>query len=970
MRRLLSLGLIALVLSVLSCLPLTAAENDMQRLLRLYQEAMAAGKYTEAIELARKWQAVGLPRANKKFPATGIRAVAEDNMARAYFRIGDYAKSEELSRSAVRNAEQAFGRDNPTIAEVLMNLGNTLNVTGSYEEALKFHLRSFDLFGRTTDGEDFKNWALAQAYSNLGNVYKNLARWKEAEDAYNSGLSILNSVSKIRPNSYNPQTSLAANETVRGRNDRLVSSLMNNLGVLFMAEERYEEARTLLERALAIDEAVKGPNHPELAHPLQNLAVVYVEQRQFEKAVPLFRRAAQLTGDPAGKARASFGMGNLEKSRGDVNAAQKEYLRALDLFEQAFGTSSIVRCDPLLALAKIALAAGKYSQAEKYGGQCLETIKSPGTDRELLVAESYAVMAGASLKRGDLADAVERSRRSLEIRRRLLEYVSESALSEEVGQHLALLEQGLGGSVGSDTVQLSAEAFETAQLPLRSTTAAALQLLGQRAAASSPELAGLVRSEQDLRREVEALNKQLSDALARPEAERNASLITQQKQALAAKTAEFNKVKGGIADKSPSYTELTSTVVVKAEETQRLLSNDEAMVFWFLGDDKGYVFAATRNKIVWKSIPFNLAAATRSVARFRKGLEIDSPDVFDLTLAYKLFSDLFGAIDETIKDKPHWILVQSGVLSALPMHLLLTEAPSALPSSRQDLAAYKNAPWLMKRNATSVLPSVSGLKALRSAGLRSPAAKTMVGFGDPVFGPEQPSSPSRMASRSVALPYTSFWSGAGVDKAKLAAALPRLEDTADELNAIADTLNVSRTDVHLRNEASEKLVKTMNLSEFRIVYFATHGLVAGDVKGLAEPSLALTIPKLPSELDDGLLTSSEVAQLKLNADWVVLSACNTIAGDKPGAEALSGLARSFLYAGARALLVSHWPVESAATTRLTTTAFNLLREHPELGRAGAMRAAMLSFLDNPTAAEAVYPGYWGPFVVVGEGGVQ
>ena len=118
-----------------------------------------------------------------------------------------------------------------------------------------------------------------------------------------------------------------------------------------------------------------------------------------------------------------------------------------------------------------------------------------------------------------------------------------------------------------------------------------------------------------------------------------------------------------------------------------------------------------------------------------------------------------------------------------------------------------------------------------------------------------------------------------------------------------------------------------------MVYFATHGLLAGDVKGLGEPSLALTIPSEPSELDDGLLTASEVAQLKLNADWVVLSACNTAAGDKPGAEALSGLARAFFYAGAHALLVSHWAVESNAAMRLTTSTFDILKSDPALGRA-------------------------------------
>ena len=168
-------------------------------------------------------------------------------------------------------------------------------------------------------------------------------------------------------------------------------------------------------------------------------------------------------------------------------------------------------------------------------------------------------------------------------------------------------------------------------------------------------------------------------------------------------------------------------------------------------------------------------------------------------------------------------------------------------------------------------------------------------------------------------------------------------------------------------DASEATVKRLPLADYRVVYFATHGLVAGDIKGLAEPSLALSIPAQSSDTDDGLLTASEVAQLKLNAEWVVLSACNTIAGDKPGAEALSGLARAFFYAGARALLVSHWAVNSAAATRLTTSTFDILKADPKLGRAEALRRAMLSYLNDTSDPMNAYPAYWAPFEIVGEG---
>jgi CHAT domain-containing protein len=253
----------------------------------------------------------------------------------------------------------------------------------------------------------------------------------------------------------------------------------------------------------------------------------------------------------------------------------------------------------------------------------------------------------------------------------------------------------------------------------------------------------------------------------------------------------------------------------------------------------------------------------------------------------------------------------------------------------------------------------------------------MTGFGDPVFNPaleapaERRAANGKVAARSIAtVAYTDFWRGAGVDRARLAQALPQLPDTADELNAVAKDVGAAAADIHLGRDASETTLKRAALAQYGIIYFATHGLVAGDIKGLGEPSLALSIPDQPTEFDDGLLTASEVAQLKLNADWVVLSACNTIAGDKPGAEALSGLARAFFYAGARALLVSHWAVDSEAATRLTTSTFELLKNDPKIGRAEALRRAMLTYVDDTSSPRNAYPAMWGPFALIGEGEVR
>jgi CHAT domain-containing protein len=132
----------------------------------------------------------------------------------------------------------------------------------------------------------------------------------------------------------------------------------------------------------------------------------------------------------------------------------------------------------------------------------------------------------------------------------------------------------------------------------------------------------------------------------------------------------------------------------------------------------------------------------------------------------------------------------------------------------------------------------------------------------------------------------------------------------------------------------------------------------------AEPSLVLSIPEKPSEDDDGLLRASEVATLKLNADFVVLSACNTAAGDKPGAEALSGLARAFFYAGAKSLIVSHWDVDSLSAVDLMIGLFDVLKMNPHLSHAEALRASMLRMI--ATKPYWAQPKFWAPFIVVGE----
>src|SRR5262249_50200781 len=151
--------------------------------------------------------------------------------------------------------------------------------------------------------------------------------------------------------------------------------------------------------------------------------------------------------------------------------------------------------------------------------------------------------------------------------------------------------------------------------------------------------------------------------------------------------------------------------------------------------------------------------------------------------------------------------------------------------------------------------------------------------------------------------------------------------------------------------------------------------VPGDLDGLTQPALALTAPEVAGIEGDGLLTMDEILPLKLDADWVVLSACNSAAGAGAGEEAATGLGRAFFYAGSRSLLVTNWAVESASARELVSEIFRQQSAALKLGRAEALRRAMLALMDGPGYAEDgkilftyAHPVFWAPYSLIGDGG--
>ena len=502
--------------------------------------------------------------------------------------------------------------------------------------------------------------------------------------------------------------------------------------------------------------------------------------------------------------------------------------------------------------------------------------------------------------------------------------------------------------------------YAVLQHSISSAAGEAVSKLAARFAAGTDELAQFVRKDQDLAAEADRLDKSIIAAVSKPPAERNAAMEDQIRKHIDEIKLERDKLQDVFNQRFPDYVALSKPQPLTIEETQALLADDEALVAIDL-DKKSYVWVITKDRAEWKELSVSAEDVSKEVETLRSGLNPDSPKPFDRNLAYQLYRQVLGPIEEIISRKARLSFVLDGALTSLPPQVLITTDPAG-----KDLVSLD---WLIRKYSVTVLPSVASLKILRGDKSTIAALKPMIGFGDPVFDrTTQTIGRPKVAALNRSL--TSFYRGVTADTKALADALLPLPETADELRAVAKILGASSEDIELEEAASVTTVKNHPLSNYRVVYFATHALVAGEVekfaKVKAEPALVLSIPDKPTEDDDGLLRASDVAMLKMNADFVVLSACNTAAGDKPGAEALSGLARAFFYAGAKSLVVSHWEVDSDATVELMDGLFEALKTNPRLSHAEALQASMLRMIANSSKPQWAQPMFWAPFVVVGE----
>ena len=778
----------------------------------------------------------------------------------------------------------------------------------------------------------------------------------------------------------------------------------------------YAEAEQALRRALDVQIRIFGEDDVVTNALFLDMAMIVANLGRFDESDGLLRRAAPIierSPSPAERARLATYRANISALRGDYIAARSEASDAVAQW-RAISDARPVTDDTALARGEMAMAlnleafvlmrSGDTTSANVLASQALLALATAPATPVWWRADIMGVLGETSLSDGRLAAAETYFNTAIRIRKdafgegagtlRLRTALARAYQAENMNTNAIIayrealtLARGLPRDslpfTDEDLMPLAAavvnysadiadekqrqglftevfDAFQLARKPGRDRTVA---LTAMRLSSGSAELSALLRRVEDYNREMARFQSELAQQQALAADDRNPetedALIAQ----IASQAPRIAASRAEIATQFPDYQALKEEILPRIDDVRSRLDDNEALITFLLGKEKSFVQVIRRDGTIVAEVSAGAGDIDASVKSLRRGLEIEGRSVadFDLDTAHQLFSQLLGPVVSKLDGIKRLIIVPSGALASLPFGLLITEPP--------DNKNYSSAAWLSRQFAITNSPSITSFVALRSTRLVGKPRHLLLAVANPQLAPPPSNGPT--GSKATRVGFAGLLNScrrdapASPETIRMLAALP---ETASEVAAVATALKAPDAEIMLAENATEVNLRSKSLSDYRILYFATHGVLPGELKCESEPGLVLTPPATiaATRATDGLLDASEIASLELRADLVVLSACNTASdgGGKLGGETLSGLAEAFFHAGARSLLVSHWQVPSAATARLMIDVFKAVGANPELSIDKALAQAQLKAIANPATA---HPFFWAAFVLIGDG---
>ncbi len=488
--------------------------------------------------------------------------------------------------------------------------------------------------------------------------------------------------------------------------------------------------------------------------------------------------------------------------------------------------------------------------------------------------------------------------------------------------------------------------FRLAQLLSSTESAKSISKANLRKSLNDEKLRQLIRTHQNLlEKELSLRDKLIEIDFANKQADN--SVLNEFRET----SDRIREIQQSLKYKYPAFSSKFNLRSYGLKELQNNIIGGEALLMYLVEKEATYLWVVNEAGITYKKINISEEKLSDRISRLRKSTKFIEKNgslttkSFSSVSAFKLYEWLIKPIKLELKSTHDLLIVPSGVLYSLPFPALITHGKDKSIVGYNDLA---KAHWLISDFSISILPSIRSINS-RNIDFDFQDSNRFLGFGDPAIGNITSDSSSVSDSLRSMNIKTIF---------RDISALP---DTAVELRTISKLFDQGHSALYLQKDASEYNLKQLDLQIYDVISFATHGLLGNMDNYSLEPALVLTPNDFTSSDSDGLLTTSEISLLNIDAQLVILSACETAVMKRSGSAGISELASAFFFAGSKAILASHWPVESKTTSQLVSDLMKKALRQNNLRLNRALRESMIDMIRSPINKHHSHPAYWAAF---------
>ena len=873
------------------------------------------------------------------------------NLGLVAWHRGDLTKAEQYHQRALPILEK-LAPESTSVANALTSLGLVAWKRGDLAKAEQYHQRALVILEKLAPD----SLEVANVLNNLGVVARNRGDLDKAEKYHRGALTIRQ---KLAPGSLDVATSL------------------NNLGVIARHRGDLEKAEEYFLGALAIRQKL-AQDSLDVSSTLNNLALVARDSGNLKKAEDYCREALAIREKSApgslDVAESLNMLGNVAHDRGDLEKAEEYQLQALAI-QQKMAAGGLDVAQSLNMLGNVARDRGDLAKAEQYYNQALviwEKLAPERTD----YAETLAGLARIKAQKKELDTATPLLEKALNV---LEGQMSQFGGEEETrsgfrAKHLSYYQNYIDLLMHQRQPDLALQVLE------RSRAQTLLEMLGQAHIDLHRGVdVALIEQERTLQADLSAKLNHRIRLQSGPHTDEQVNAINHEIESL---LAQYNEVDGQIRASSPSYAALTRPQPLSAKDIQQqLLDADTVLLEYSLGEDRSYVWAVTATSLTSYELPkkADVESAARRVYELLTARnhalqgEIASQRKARLAKAEAEYAEASAALSQMVlapvaaqmKGK-RLLIVSDGALQYIPFAVL--PEPEALQANNPNLQEL--APLVMEHEIVN-LPSASVLAVLRQERIgRKEGTKAVAVLADPVFARNDArvSTSGRHSEEDKSLdPESASWSSerltrsaADVGLSADGIYLPRLRFTRQEAKVIMAVTPAGKGMDALDFRASRTTATSAELANYRVVHFATHGLLDSEHPELS--GLVLSLVDEKGKQQNGFLELEDIYNLNLPAELVVLSACETGLGKQVQGEGLVGLTRGFMYAGASRVMASLWKVDDVATAELMGRFYKAM-ERDGMRPAAALRQAQIEMWKQKDWRS---PYYWAAFQMQGE----